>query len=105
MEHGFFHPDRGYFQTISTPSEELIASFPSGTVEVPLKPGQDFEWDGSEWLYVAPPPPSREQQQESRADAYKSESDPLYFKAQRGEATMDEWLALVAEIKTRYPYP
>jgi hypothetical protein len=49
--------------------------------------------------------PTLEQQQEARAAAYKAESDPLFFKAQRGEATMDEWLALVAEIKTRYPYP
>jgi hypothetical protein len=46
-----------------------------------------------------------EQQQAARAEAYRTEADPLYFKAQRGEATMDEWLALVAEIKTRYPYP
>lgn len=41
----------------------------------------------------------------SRENAYRTESDPLFFKAQRGEATMDEWLALVAEIKVRYPYP
>ena len=52
-----------------------------------------------------PEPPTLEQQQAARAEAYKAESDPLFFKAQRGEATMDEWLALVAEIKTRYPYP
>ncbi|CAB4121760.1 hypothetical protein UFOVP16_2 [uncultured Caudovirales phage] len=38
-----------------------------------------------------------------RGDAYRVESDPLFFKAQRGEATMDEWLAKVAEIKARYP--
>jgi hypothetical protein len=37
-----------------------------------------------------------------RAAAYQQESDPLFFKAQRGEATMDEWLAKVAEIKARY---
>lgn len=49
--------------------------------------------------------PTLEQQQAARAAAYNTESDPLYFKAQRGEATMDEWLALVAEIKMRYPYP
>lgn len=49
--------------------------------------------------------PSLEQQQAARAAAYRTEADPLYFKAQRGEATMDEWLALVAEIKMRYPYP
>ena len=49
--------------------------------------------------------PTLEQQKAYRAEAYKAEADPLFFKAQRGEATMDEWLALVAEIKMRYPYP
>lgn len=41
--------------------------------------------------------------EELRADAYKSESDPLFFKAQRGEIEMQVWLDKVAEIKTRYP--
>lgn len=40
-----------------------------------------------------------------RADAYREESDPLFFKAQRGEATMQQWLDKVAEIKARYPSP
>lgn len=39
----------------------------------------------------------------ARAAAYIAESDPLFFKAQRGEATQEEWLAKVAEIKTRIP--
>jgi len=38
----------------------------------------------------------------ARATAYREVSDPLFFKAQRGEATMEEWLAKVAEIKTQY---
>jgi hypothetical protein len=38
-----------------------------------------------------------------RADAYRNESDPLFFKSQRGEATHQEWLDKVAEIKARYP--
>lgn len=38
-----------------------------------------------------------------RGAAYREESDPLFFKAQRGEATMDQWLAKVQEIKNRYP--
>lgn len=37
----------------------------------------------------------------ARAEAYRVESDPLFFKAQRGEATMEEWLAKVEEIKVR----
>lgn len=40
-----------------------------------------------------------------RLRAYNLEADPLFFKAQRGEATQQEWLAKVAEIKARYPMP
>lgn len=38
-----------------------------------------------------------------RAQAYRSESDPLFFKAQRGEATQQQWIDKVLEIKARYP--
>lgn len=38
-----------------------------------------------------------------RADAYRNESDPLFFKAQRGEIEQQVWLDKVAEIKARYP--
>jgi hypothetical protein len=38
-----------------------------------------------------------------RADAYRNESDPLFFKAQRGEITQQVWLDKVNEIKTRFP--
>ena len=41
---------------------------------------------------------------QNRADAYKLEADPLFFKAQRGEATQQEWLDKIAEIQARYPY-
>ena len=44
-----------------------------------------------------------EQAERNRQVAYMAESDPLFFKAQRGEATMEEWQAKVAEIKTRFP--
>lgn len=37
-----------------------------------------------------------------RYQAYLTEADPLFFKAQRGEATHAEWLAKVAEIKARF---
>ena len=46
-----------------------------------------------------------ELQKTGRASAYRLEADPLFFKAQRGEATTDEWTAKVAEIKARFPYP
>jgi hypothetical protein len=40
---------------------------------------------------------------ENRRNAYIAEADSLFFKAQRGEATMEEWQAKVAEIKARFP--
>ena len=43
--------------------------------------------------------------QQNRATAYAAEADPLFFKAQRGEATIEAWEAKVEEIRTRYPYP
>jgi hypothetical protein len=45
------------------------------------------------------------QQEANRKLAYEAEADPLFFMSQRGEATVEEWQAKVAEIKARYPYP
>ena len=42
---------------------------------------------------------------QNRSIAYTSEADPLFFKAQRGEATIEEWETKVADIRNRYPYP
>jgi hypothetical protein len=44
-----------------------------------------------------------ERVRQQRAEAYRQESDPLFFKAQRGEATHQEWLDKVAEIQARFP--
>jgi hypothetical protein len=40
---------------------------------------------------------------QQRQSAYQTESDPLFFKHQRGEATEQDWLDKVAEIKARFP--
>lgn len=47
---------------------------------------------------------SLEEARFSREAAYRTESDPLFFKAQRGEAAMSEWTAKVQEIRLRFPY-
>ena len=49
--------------------------------------------------------PTREDQEAARRAAYVVEADPVFFMAQRGEATMEDWQAKVAEIKARFPYP
>jgi hypothetical protein len=50
----------------------------------------------------ADPPPAPDHAALRRA-AYVAESDPLFFMAQRGEATQQKWLDKVAEIRTRFP--
>ena len=70
--------------------------------------GEPFEFDNdlvlakSQELYDQY---QRQTVENNRLKAYAAEADPLFFKAQRGEATTDEWTAKVAEIKARFPYP
>jgi hypothetical protein len=49
MDHGFFHPVSGYWQTVSTPSSDIIAAYPDGTIEVPIRPSPLHKWIGKEW--------------------------------------------------------
>jgi hypothetical protein len=87
-----------------------------------LRPGVGVtvDEDGIHWHNVDNPPSDKEiaveaarlaaeyprkVAQAARASAYAAEADPLFFKAQRGEATIEEWEAKVEEIRTRYPYP
>lgn len=38
-------------------------------------------------------------------EALAAEADPLFFQWQRGEADREDWLAAVAEVKSRFPKP
>jgi hypothetical protein len=75
-------------------------------------------YDGINWQDTTPKPTQAEldalwpatqttvanqQVDNNRHNAYVAEADPLFFKAQRGEGTMADWEAKVAEIKARYP--
>ena len=46
-----------------------------------------------------------QQVENNRKNAYRNESDPIYLKWQRGEATEQQWLDKIAEIKERFPKP
>lgn len=72
-----------------------------------LAEGAAIGWLYQDGQFLPPPPvvPTKEEQEAARAEAYRKESDPIFFMAQRGEATMEEWEAKVAEIKASYPYP
>lgn len=80
-----------------------------------IPPHSIVEWDGPdpqpteselESAYTAAiAEMALEQSKQNRAVAYRNESDPLFFKYQRGEVTKEEWEAKVEEIRVRYPYP
>ena len=57
------------------------------------------------YVYVPPAPFTTEHLSVLRAEAYRAEADPIFFKWQRSEATEQEWLDKIEEIKLRYPYP
>ena len=50
MEKGFYHPERGYWQTLCEPPAEMLAAYPAGTFEVPLKPSPLHTFNGSQWV-------------------------------------------------------
>ena len=88
-------------------------------------PGTEWALDGDgysglTWLDDSPKPTKKaldeawadvqaalalETAQRNRAAAYAVESDPLFFKWQRGEGTEQEWMDAVQSIRDRYPYP
>ena len=112
----------GYFVGVTTadasPLEPGVFLIPGGAIDVapPTVPeGQRAKWNG-QWVFEdipqpepepEPPEPTPEEKAEAlrmeKQYAYQTESDPLFFKWQRGEATEQEWLDKVAEIKARYP--
>jgi len=76
-----------------------------GWVLLPEGVGPTWLYDGFTFSAPLPYVPSMEVQSAARAAAYRNESDPLFFQAQRGEATNQKWLDKIAEIQARFPYP
>ena len=56
MDMGFFPPGRGYWQAVDGDHDELLLTYPEGTVMVPLKRDADYEWRDGAWVYVSQPP-------------------------------------------------
>ena len=88
-----------YKLTQSVPPHSIVEW--NGPDAQPTEAELQAAWDA----YQAEGGTEKIEAKENRAAAYRSEADPLFFKAQRGEATTDEWTAKVAEIKARFPYP
>ena len=56
MDTGFYHPKRGYWQAIGDVPQRILAGYPEGTIEVPLKPSANHVWQDDAWVYVTPDP-------------------------------------------------
>lgn len=46
-----------------------------------------------------------ERVEKARQAAYQTQSDPVFFSYQRGEATEEDWLGAVQAVKDALPYP
>lgn len=72
MSQGFYHESLGYWQTNTAVSDELRATYPEGTVEVPLKPSSKHTFNGSEWV-----PPTQAELDAAAAFEVRSERDNI----------------------------
>ena len=75
-----------------------------GWVLLPEGVGPNWLYDGLTFSEPLPYVPTRKAQEAKRAEAYRTEADPLFFMAQRGKATQQDWLDKIAEIEARFPY-
>ena len=75
MEKGFYHPERGYWQTTGDVPQKVKAAYPEGTVEVPVQPSPLHTFDGSKWKLDA-----------TKDKAVKDAKDAKDAKAVEGQA-------------------
>jgi hypothetical protein len=79
-------------------------------VQIPDDVPAGIGWGYDGGTFVAPPqpepvPPTFEEVQAARHAAYVEQSDPVFFRWQRGQATEQDWLAAVAAVDAAHPYP
>lgn len=112
-----FRPDMVYDCEIEVP-DGTVAIKPFHTFQQPPVKDGHYAVMRNGWVLVEgekpeyPPPIDPEvqkfmfnqEQKNKRSIAYREESDPIFFKVQRGEEAMETWLNTVEKIKNDYPY-
>lgn len=66
---------------------------------------EDHELIGDEFVILPGVAKAKAEEEviRNRKSAYREESDPLFFMAERGEIDKQVWLDKIQEIKERYP--
>ena len=64
-EKGYYHPERGYWQTLAAPSQDILDAYPAGTIEVPLQPSNMHSIVNGAWQID----PAKEQAAQAVIDA------------------------------------
>lgn len=72
VEKGYWHPTQGYWQVVGDANPELVETFPTGTIEVSLVPGEGYTFDGTQWV-----PPSAAEVSAQLAAQVRGERDRL----------------------------
>lgn len=100
IEHGFYHPERGYWQTVSEPNAETLAGYPEGTISIPIKPGADYDWRDGAWVHV---PPARPTPEEARAQLPPISRRQLRLTLVRNGIALDLVAALIEAMPDGLP--
>ena len=97
-------------------SDEVLAEFNVQKLKQTQQPSITYKqniiedtpiFDGNNWVQVWNVTDKEQEEidrlnERLRAEAYRNEADPLFFKHQRDEIDKQVWLDKVAEIKARY---
>lgn len=58
----FYHPENGYWETITEPSEAALAAYPEGTIEVDKRPSSQHKMIEGVWVFVDKTPEQLEEE-------------------------------------------
>lgn len=112
-----FRPDMVYDCEIEVP-DGTVAIQPFHTFQAPPVKEGHYAVMRKGWVLVEGEKPQyppqidledkkllfNQEQKRKRINAYREESDPIFFKVQRGEELMQTWLNTIEKIKNDYPY-
>lgn len=86
MEKGFYHPDRGYWQTTEEPPQDILDGYPEGTIPFELQPSNEHQIIDGQWVHV---PPAADELAAARLTAIKDECRRRIYTVASAETQMN----------------